>query len=217
MSTSLTANADGNTGELYANATKVAHFTATAFTVDAAAATISGTLNVTGTSTLATVNAIGTFTVSTAATSEIIATSSASNNYSRLSLINSGGTAQEYRIIVGGSASGYPSGFVIQDVTRGANPLSISSAGAVTIPGTLIVSGNYVYVCNNLATPAGGISDRGFAMGIVGVSMNFGSGAPTMGAVKGSLYLRTDGSGTNDRLYVNTNGSTNWTAVVTVA
>lgn len=40
-------------------------------------------------------------------------------------------------------------------------------------------------------------------------------GAPTFSAGKGSLALRTDGSTTNDRMYVNTNGSTGWTAVIT--
>lgn len=44
-----------------------------------------------------------------------------------------------------------------------------------------------------------------------------GSGAPSVSAPKGSLYLRTDGSGVNDRAYVNTDGSTTWTSIVTVA
>jgi hypothetical protein len=45
----------------------------------------------------------------------------------------------------------------------------------------------------------------------------FGSGAPTISAAQGSLYLRSDGSTTNDRMYVNTNGLTTWTAVTTAA
>ncbi len=48
-----------------------------------------------------------------------------------------------------------------------------------------------------------------------GISMVYGSGAPTLAAAQGSLYLRTDGSSTTTRLYVNTNGSTGWTNVVT--
>ena len=44
-----------------------------------------------------------------------------------------------------------------------------------------------------------------------------GSGAPTMEAPKGSLYLRTDGSGTSDRAYINTDGSTTWTSITTAA
>ena len=44
-----------------------------------------------------------------------------------------------------------------------------------------------------------------------------GSGASTAAAAKGSLYLRSDGSGTNDRAYINTDGGTTWTPLVTVA
>lgn len=45
--------------------------------------------------------------------------------------------------------------------------------------------------------------------------VQYGSGAPSHSAVKGTLYLRADGSTTNDRAYINTNGSTTWTAVTT--
>ena len=41
-----------------------------------------------------------------------------------------------------------------------------------------------------------------------------GSGAPTLSAIQGSLYLRTDGNSTSTRVYVNTNGSTGWTNLV---
>ncbi len=44
-----------------------------------------------------------------------------------------------------------------------------------------------------------------------------GSGAPTISAGQGSLYLRTDGSSVSTRLYVNTNGTTGWTSVTTAA
>ena len=53
-------------------------------------------------------------------------------------------------------------------------------------------------------------------MGTTNLGITFGSGVPTLNAQKGSLYLRTDGTGTNDRMYVNTNGAATWTAVVTV-
>jgi hypothetical protein len=45
----------------------------------------------------------------------------------------------------------------------------------------------------------------------------FGTGAPTHAAAKGSLYIRTDGSSSSTRMYVNTNGSTTWTNVTTAA
>jgi hypothetical protein len=44
-----------------------------------------------------------------------------------------------------------------------------------------------------------------------------GSGAPTLSAAQGSLYLRTDGTGVADRAYINTDGGTTWTAISTAA
>jgi len=43
------------------------------------------------------------------------------------------------------------------------------------------------------------------------------AGAPAFVAAKGSLYLRTDGSSTSTRAYINTDGNTTWTAVTTAA
>jgi len=45
----------------------------------------------------------------------------------------------------------------------------------------------------------------------------YGSGAPTISASKGSLYMRSDGSSTSTRLYVNTDDDTTWTNVTTAA
>lgn len=49
------------------------------------------------------------------------------------------------------------------------------------------------------------------------VGIFFGTGAPTMAAGKGSLYLRLDGSSTSTRAYLNTDGATGWTNLVTAA
>lgn len=68
------------------------------------------------------------------------------------------------------------------------------------------------------AIPAGGSQSVGYKLtSTANFGVFAGSGAPTLSAAKGSLYLRSDGSGTNDRMYVNTDGGTTWTAVVTVA
>lgn len=45
----------------------------------------------------------------------------------------------------------------------------------------------------------------------------FGSGVPTLSAAQGSLYIRTDGSTTSTRMYINANGATTWTSVITAA
>lgn len=72
-------------------------------------------------------------------------------------------------------------------------------------------------VAPEVALPAGGSASVGIEATAAGLGVYFGSGAPTLSAAKGSLYMRSDGSGTNDRMYVNTDGGTTWTAVVTVA
>lgn len=68
------------------------------------------------------------------------------------------------------------------------------------------------------APAAGGTAGVGYCMSnVANFGVFFGSGAPTLSAAKGSLYMRTDGTGTNDRMYVNTDGATTWTHVVTGA
>ena len=47
------------------------------------------------------------------------------------------------------------------------------------------------------------------------VKMAIMRGAPGLAAAQGSLYVRTDGSSSSTRLYVNTNGTTGWTNVTT--
>ena len=45
----------------------------------------------------------------------------------------------------------------------------------------------------------------------------FGSGAPTLSAPKGSIYLRTDGSSTSTRAYIASDAVGTWTAITTAA
>ena len=68
------------------------------------------------------------------------------------------------------------------------------------------------------------VSQNGFqgavlttSLTVSGVGIYAGSGAPTLSAAKGSLYLRTDGSSTSTRAYINTDGATTWTNLVTAA
>lgn len=103
--------------------------------------------------------------------------------------------------------------------------LTINAKGAGTITlgtGDTYVS-SYLYatkasvIASTEGTPAGGAAGVRIGIGSAGVSIYLGSGAPSVSALKGSLYLRTDGSTTNDRMYVNTDGGTTWTAVITAA
>lgn len=91
--------------------------------------------------------------------------------------------------------------------------LMVGAASALAIASTGVAN-----VCASTATPAGGSTSARLVFGTTaGFGVYYGSGAPTVSAAKGSLYLRSDGTTTNDRMYVNTNGSTTWTAVTTVA
>lgn len=82
---------------------------------------------------------------------------------------------------------------------------------AVTTPGNLAI-------LNTTAIPAGGTAAKGYLFSSTSnFGVFFGSGAPTLSAAQGSLYLRSDGSSTSTRAYVNTNGSTTWTNITTAA
>jgi hypothetical protein len=64
---------------------------------------------------------------------------------------------------------------------------------------------------------AGGAVALNVGTSTVGPNLYAGSGAPTVSAPKGSLYLRSDGSSTSTRAYINTDGATTWTAITTAA
>lgn len=73
-----------------------------------------------------------------------------------------------------------------------------------------------VNACYDVAIPAGGTAGEGVTVSsTTNFGMFFGSGAPSLSAAQGSIYLRSDGSSSSTRLYVNTNGSTGWTNVTT--
>ena len=68
------------------------------------------------------------------------------------------------------------------------------------------------------AVPAGGTAGTGYRFSsTANFGIFFGSGAPTLSAAQGSLYIRSDGSATNNRAYINTDGGTTWTAISTAA
>lgn len=88
--------------------------------------------------------------------------------------------------------------------------LTRESAGFMGSPGSL-------RLMNATAIPAGGTAGAGYKFSsTANFGVFFGSGAPTLAAAKGSLYLRSDGSGVADRAYINTDGSTAWTSLTTV-
>lgn len=104
-----------------------------------------------------------------------------------------------------------------------------SATGALTVAGGVGISGDMFTgglisttgahtALSGTAIPAGGTAGSGYKFSSTSnFGVFFGSGAPSLSAAKGSLYLRSDGTTTNDRAYINTNGTTTWTALTTVA
>ena len=91
-----------------------------------------------------------------------------------------------------------------------------SSAGTMLSMTRSGIYGNLTL--NPFGVVAAGSADQSFIKG--GSTANFGifygTGAPTFTAVANSLYVRRDGV-VNARLYINTTGSTTWTALATLA
>lgn len=67
---------------------------------------------------------------------------------------------------------------------------------------------------SSTAIPAGGTAGSGFLFSsTANFGIFFGSGAPTLSAARGSIYLRSDGSATSGLTYINTDGGTTWAAI----
>jgi hypothetical protein len=99
------------------------------------------------------------------------------------------------------------------DITSGAK---VISTGDITAGANITGAGS---LAAHTATPipAGGATGAGVLVSSTpNFGLFFGSGAPAISAAKGALYMRSDGTTTNDRMYVNTDGATTWTAVNTV-
>ena len=86
---------------------------------------------------------------------------------------------------------------------------------SVTVNGPVTATGNLTADSGTAPTAGGMLAVQ--ISSTAGLGIYVGSGAPTIAAAQGSLYIRTDGSSTSTRLYVNTTGSTTWTNVTTAA
>lgn len=95
--------------------------------------------------------------------------------------------------------------------SNGGNPTISTSAGALAITPSTVITGN-LSVLAATATTAGGNATPGIQVGSANIGIYWGSGAPTISAPRGSLYIRTD-NGANTSLYVNRDGVTTWAAV----
>jgi hypothetical protein len=121
--------------------------------------------------------------------------------------------------VTGAAAAG---GVAIAAISSGTNEsltIDAKGSGNVTIGSVSTGTVNVVPVlraASATTVTAGGAQMMGWGSA-TSRGMFVGSGAPTVAAAQGSVYSRTDGSSTSTRLYVNTDGATTWTNVVTAA
>lgn len=120
--------------------------------------------------------------------------------------------------ITGGNIAGTGNVSTVGNVIAGNLTTGAQVVALGNVTGGNVATNGQVSSFNGTAIPAGGTAGAGYVFSsTANFGVFFGSGVPTLSAAKGSLYLRSDGSTTNDRMYVNTNGSTTWTAVITAS
>ena len=105
------------------------------------------------------------------------------------------------------------------DTNIGIN-ITAKGSGIVVIDTTSgsVQSNSVIRAMRSLAIPAGGTAGAGLTFSATAnFGVFFGSSTPTLLAAKGSLYLRSDGSTTNDRAYIATDAAGTWTALTTAA
>lgn len=134
-------------------------------------------------------------------------------------IFNQSGTAgyKALQVNVTETATGSGQKDLLSLEVAGGQVFRVTNAGALFMSSSIVAVGNVV-AASSAAIPAGGTAGTGYRFSsTANFGMFFGSGAPTLTAAKGSLYLRSDGTGTTDRAYINTDGGTTWTAITTVA
>lgn len=116
------------------------------------------------------------------------------------------------------------SGLAVSVVSSGTNEnltVNAKGSGTITFGNTSTGNVNSVRKFNAMSAttlPAGGATGQGIQLfTTTNLGVFAGSGVPTLSAAQGALYLRSDGSSTSTRLYVNTDGGTTWTNVTTAA
>ena len=146
------------------------------------------------------------------------------NNTGATSVSIRGGTGAAGAISIGATANAVP---VTIGNNTGATSVSIqagtASAGAINIGTTanavpVTIGNTTASTTVTLNTPTG--TPVSIPHGInLGVYILSGTGSPNtvVTAPQGSLFLRTDGSSSSTRAYINTNSSTGWTAITTAS
>lgn len=94
---------------------------------------------------------------------------------------------------------------------------NLTFSGSMTLSSTLSTTGQPSFQTGT-APPAAGANTAGIKVSSTSnLGLFYGSGAPTFSAAQGSLYMRTDGSSSSTRLYVNSTGSTTWVNITSAS
>lgn len=147
-------------------------------------------------------------TFNTASTNSTCLTTSGTGTVSMIYCITNSGTASAISI---GSGTA---------VTLHEHKISSTNANVITGAGTLHYTPISFFNNSTINPTTQDLRDYGPRIQLSGgCQLISGSGSPSgsVSAPQGSLYLRTDGTTINNRMYVNTNGSTGWSAVTTVS
>lgn len=99
--------------------------------------------------------------------------------------------------------------------TTFSGPVKSDNGFEGSMTGTTAAVTGTVTALSGSAVTAGGASAFLATTESGGLGIYVGSGAPTVTAAQGSIYIRTDGSTTSTRLYVR--GSSSWIAVTTAS
>lgn len=115
---------------------------------------------------------------------------------------------------LGGTTSSFPA--IKRSTTQVQARLADDSAFANFACAGVSASGT-VTSADGSATPAGGSAGIAVKVGTAGVGFYIGTGAPSVSAPKGSIYVNTTATTTTTRMYINTDGATTWTNFTTAA
>lgn len=91
---------------------------------------------------------------------------------------------------------------------------TLTVVGAISGPSASVTGA--LTARSGTATPAAASAVPALSFGSAGIGIYWGTGTPTISAVKGSLYIQTDGSSSSTRMFIN-NGTTTWIAVTTAS
>ena len=146
----------------------------------------------------------------------VVNSSNTANSSCRIYLVNGGSSGGDAYLLFAVGTGGPTSWEVGAANTDGSFNFYVNINPAIqNLAGTLamqIAASTFVTLPHATTGSTGGL-----AFGTGGPTIISGSGAPSVSLPKGSLYLRTDGTTTNDRAFIAKDSAGTWTAITTAS